>query len=128
MNIQNSTTFGFVNVITLKSFAFDRITFKPKVKLEKVKVLLNRVNLKSLIEAENGRFVSVDYIRADGIKRTLTGRLGVTSFLNGGQNTVEKDERPYLTMFDIQLRQYRTVNLKTVSAMRCNNKVYTIID
>lgn len=90
-------------------------------------VTLNRVNLKSLIESMHGKFVSIDFVKADGETRTLTGRLGVKAYLAGGQNKVMADERPYLTMFDIQISQYRTVNLETVMGMRARGKSYRLI-
>ena len=93
-----------------------------------VEVQLNRVNLRSLINQQNGLFVSVDFIKLDGETRTITGRLGVKSVLKGGQNNVESASRPYLTIFDIQLRQYRTVNLSTVSELRAGGKKYVVID
>ena len=120
MNLHNSITFG----------TFKPSTFVPERKSckSKVEVRLNRVHLESIIHKENGRFVSVDYFKEDGSLRTLTGRLGVKAYLKGGLNTVERADRPYLTMFDIQLLQYRTVNLSTVIAMRCNNIIYTVLD
>lgn len=89
---------------------------------------LNRVNLRSLIERQNGLFVSVDFKKRDGESRTLTGRLGVRSYLKGGQNNGMSDSRPYLTMFDIQLRQYRTVSLDTVQAIRAEGKTFEVAD
>ena len=91
-------------------------------------LMLNRVNLRHLIDRQNGLFLSADYRKIGGEKRTLTGRLGVKSYLKGGQNTVMRDERPYLTVFDIKLRQYRTVSLDTVSEIRMGGKIYKVID
>lgn len=88
---------------------------------------LNRVNLRTFIAEQYGKFVSVDYVKLDGGTRTLTGRLGVKKHLKGGTNNVEADSRPYLTMFDVQLRQYRTVKLDTVTAMRAAGRVYRIV-
>ena len=99
---------------------------KPKVVPEVVQ--LNRVNLRTLVVSQMGRLVSVDYVKLDGELRTLTGRLGVKSYLKGGQNKVEAADRPYLTMFDIQLCQYRTVNLSTVSSIRASGKIYRVTD
>ena len=99
-----------------------------KVKTERVVKQLNRVNLRSLVVRQNGKFVSADYRKLDGEKRTLTGRLGVTAFLKGGSNKVEADDRPYLTVFDIKLAQYRTVNLETVSAIRAQGVEYVVVD
>lgn len=105
----------------------NRASMKPsKAALEVVQ--LNRVNLRTFIVGQDGLFVSVDFKKLNGETRTLTGRLGVKSYLSGGQNKVESSDRPYLTMFDIQLRQYRTVNLSSVSEIRAEGKVYRVID
>ena len=101
---------------------------KPKAKQEKLVENLNRVNLKTFIDEQNGLFVSVTFKKIDGDSRILTGRLGVRSYLKGGRNKVEALSRPYLTMFDVQIRQYRTVSLDSVSEIRANNKIYRIVD
>lgn len=115
---------------TVDSSAANRFTFvTPKVKREPPEVVqLHRVNLRTLIVKQRGLFVSVDYVKLDGKTRTLTGRLGVVSFLKGGKNNVEADERSYLTLFDVQLLQYRTVNLATVSEIRASRKIHQVID
>ena len=95
---------------------------KPEV------VLIHRVNLKTLLLQQDGRFVGIDFKKIDGQARMLNGRLGVKYALMGGENTVMSDERAYFTMFDIQIRQYRTVNLATVSGVRAGGKVYTVVD
>jgi len=48
--------------------------------------------------------------------------------LNPDGEGVEASERPYLTIFDIQLGQYRVVNLSTVTGSRAGGKSYMIID
>lgn len=103
---------------------------KPASKVVKQKEVkqLNRVNLRTFIVRQNGKFVSVDYRKIGGEKRTLTGRLGVTFCLKGGENKVEKDERPYLTVFDVKLGQYRTVSLDTVTEIRAQGFIYQIVD
>lgn len=97
-------------------------------KADRVVKQLSRVNLRSLIVRQNGKFISADYTKLNGVKRTLTGRLGVWSFLKGGSNKVEADDRPYLTVFDIKLAQYRTLNLETVSAIRAQGVEYVVVD
>lgn len=89
---------------------------------------LHRVNLKTLIEQQGSKIVSVDYEKLDGLARTLTGRLGVKAHLKGGTNKVESGSRPYLTMFDLQLKEYRTVNLATVTEVRCGGSIYRVVD
>lgn len=91
-------------------------------------VSLHRVNLKTLLLQQRGRFVGIDFLKIDGQARMLNGRLGVKCCLRGGVNTVEGDERSYFTVYDVQVHQYRTVNLATVSAVRAGGKVYCLID
>lgn len=95
---------------------------------EREVVGLSRVNLRTFLDAREDKIVSVDFVKKDGVARTLTGRLGVKSYLKGGLNTVESYDRPYLTVFDLQICQYRTVNLSTVREVRSNGKTYRIID
>lgn len=90
--------------------------------------LLNRANLRSFLDNQNGLLVSLDYVKLDGQARTLHGRLGVRAFLKGGHNTVEAYERPYLTMFDFKIRQYRTVDLSTVHTVRAVGETWRIVD
>ncbi len=89
---------------------------------------LNRVNLKSFIEEQKGKLVSVTFVKLNGDVRQLTGRLGVTAPLKGGENTSEAAERPYLTMFDNEIKDYRNVNLSTVSQLRAAGQTFNIID
>jgi hypothetical protein len=91
-------------------------------------VELNRVNLKTFLHSQEGKFVGIDYIKNDSSERSLNGRLGVTTPLKGGTNNVESIERPYLTVYDIQAAGYRTVNLATVSRVRAENKIFDIVD
>lgn len=88
---------------------------------------LNRMNLKTFIQGLKGRIVSIDFTKLDGTKRTLVGRLGVKSQSKGGANMVEQMDRPYLTMFDMQAKGYRTVSLDTVSDLRCKGYTYKVI-
>ena len=128
MQVQSTMT----NVASSKSVVANavRAPSADRTKAKKVvaEVQLNRVNLRTLVQCQNGRFVSIDFIKADGESRTLTGRLGVKTPLKGGRNLVEADARPYLTVFDIQLGQYRTVNLSTVTGLRAGGKKYCVID
>ncbi len=89
---------------------------------------LNRVNLKSFIEEQKGKLVGVTFTKLNGDVRQLTGRLGVTAPLKGGENTSEAAERPYLTMFDNEIQDYRNVNLSTVSQLRAAGQIFNIID
>ena len=126
MQVQTAST--SVQKPSVSNLAIGDHKSPSKVAKQKEVKQLNRVNLRTFIVRQNGKFVSVDYRKIGGEKRTLTGRLGVTFCLKGGENKVEKDERPYLTMFDVKLCQYRTVSLDTVTEIRAQGLIYQIID
>lgn len=97
------------------------------VAVAKDSIPLHRVQLQEFLRKLKGRFVGVDFVKQDGSPRMLNGRLGVHQHLQGGDNKVEADHRPYLTIFDVQSGGYRTLNLATVSGLRADNKTYAIV-
>lgn len=94
------------------------------VSVEKIK----RANVKSFLQGLGGQLFGIDYLKLDKSFRSLTGRLDVKAPLKGGQNKTEALDRPYLTVFDIQLQEFRNVNLDTTMRIRANGKVYDVVD
>lgn len=88
---------------------------------------IHRVGLRSFMEKQEGRFVTVEFTKQDGSHRVLNGRLGVVAPSKGGDNKVEADHRPYLTVFDVKAAGYRTVDLSTVGRVRAQGREYTVI-
>jgi len=68
------------------------------------------------IMASNGRIFSVVFIKKDGTERTLTGRLGVTKYLNGGVSTLDADK--FITVYDMKSKGYRAVNKETIISVK----------
>lgn len=89
--------------------------------------LLHRTGLRSFLEKQQGKFVTVEFIKLDATRRVLNGRLGVETHHKGGESTVERPYRPYLTVYDVKRAGYRAVNLETVDRVRANGTEYTII-
>lgn len=88
---------------------------------------LHRVQLKSFLKSLGGKFVSLEFVKLDGSVRKLTGRFGVKAHLAGGENLVEAEDRPYLTVFDTVAKGYRTINLATVKNVRACNRTFAIV-
>ena len=65
----------------------------------------------------NDRFFTIEFIKADGSKRVMNGRLGVKKHLKGGQNCNDIDR--FLTMYDVEKEGYRNIKLDTVSPFSC---------
>lgn len=75
-----------------------------------------QTNLAAVIEASNGKFISVTFIKKDGSTRVLVGRLGVKKHLKGGESTLDADK--YITIFDTQNGGYRAINRDTIQSVR----------
>lgn len=89
---------------------------------------IKRTKVEAFLKSLGGSMFGIDYVKKDKSFRSLTGRLDVTAPLKGGQNKVEALDRPYLTVFDIHIGSFRTVNLDTALRIRANGKVYDVID
>ena len=85
-----------------------------------------REMLRSLIKATNNLFFSISFVKKNGEERTLTVRDGVESKLalpkGQGSNNQEHCSN-LITLFDVQAGHYKSVNLDTVTSIRCSGKV-----
>lgn len=75
-----------------------------------------KTDLAAVIEASNGKFISVTFTKKDGSVRVLVGRLGVKKHLKGGESTLDADK--YITIFDTQNGGYRAINRETIQSVR----------
>tara|TARA_R110000824_G_scaffold175245_2_gene353549 strand:+ start:394 stop:645 length:252 start_codon:yes stop_codon:yes gene_type:complete len=73
--------------------------------------------LESVLKATSGKFFSVVFVKKDGTTRIMNCRLGVTQHLRGGVSTL--DATKYLTVYDMQAKGYRAVNLATIKSVTC---------
>jgi len=88
---------------------------------------LARENLKEALKNTKGRFFGVEFYKKDGSVRRMNARLGVKKHLRGGTNKVEAPDRPYVTVFDIPTKGYRTVNLHTVTKVHLDGEEYEVV-
>lgn len=68
----------------------------------------------------------VVFKKQNGTMRTMRCRQGVEHNIKGGTNTVMKDDNAYLTTFDVDAFDYRTINLDTVTKLTVNGIKYKI--
>lgn len=94
----------------------------------KQRVQLHRSKVGFLLSEQAGKFVSLDFVKADGKHRTLTGRLGVHKHLAGGRKTVGFAHQPHMVVFDVEARGYRAVNLNTVQRVRAQHTEYEVTE
>ena len=70
--------------------------------------------LRKMIEGTNGKFFNVTFKKADGSSRAMNCRTNVTKHLKGGTSTTAHKDN-LVTVFDAQKKQYRCINLETVT-------------
>lgn len=87
---------------------------------------VHRTQLKDLIQKQMGRFVGIDFIKKDGTLRSLNGRLGVAKHLKTA-SCEDREDLPYVVMYDVKARGYRSVNMATVGCVRAVNTSYAVI-
>ncbi len=63
---------------------------------------------------KNGKFFSAVFTKKNGEDRTIVGRTGVRKNLTGTGRRYDPKERGYLTVFDVQAKDYRLINLQTL--------------
>ena len=72
-----------------------------------------------LIDSAGGRWFTLDFIKKNGELRTMNARVGVKKHLKGGKMSFNPDDYCYRVVWDAQKKEYRMVNLKTVSRFKC---------
>lgn len=77
-------------------------------------------------EAVGSRFFSVVFTKQNGEKRKMIARLGVKKHLKGGEKSFNDEDFNYLTVFDMQARGYRTININTLLSLKVNGRTLTI--
>lgn len=69
------------------------------------------------VEATNGRVFTAVFVKKSGDIREMNCRLKVTKHLRGGDSTTSHIER-LVTVFDMQKKEYRNINLETLKEIR----------
>jgi hypothetical protein len=83
-----------------------------------------------LYKNQQGKIITVSFIKKDGSVRHLNGRFGVNKYLKTGDNYnwTHNYDRHYLTIFDMKKLSYRVINLKTVLTVQAQGNKYLILD
>ena len=85
-----------------------------------------REMLRNLIKATNGLFFSITFKTKKNETRHLTMKDGVEShkvFPKGIGSNNQEAYSNLITLFDVQAGHYKSVNLDTVTSLKCSNKI-----
>ncbi len=86
-----------------------------------------RENVKSKLQTQGNKLMSGIFIKKDQTERKMTFRLGVKKNLKGGYNKVEAEDRSYVTVWDMKARDYRTLNLRTLTELKLGGVRYEVV-
>lgn len=88
--------------------------------------MAKREMLRNLIKATNSMFFTITWVKKNGEERTMTVKDGVEKHLvhpkGIGSNNQEHCSN-LITLFDVQAGIYKSVNLDTVTHIKCGNHV-----
>ncbi len=82
------------------------------------------LNKQDIINRVGDKFFTVDFVKKNGEKRTMNCRLGVTKHLRGGNSTTAHYDN-LLTVYDMKIHGYRTVNIETLQRITVDNETIT---
>ena len=81
-----------------------------------------------LLSAENTMFSVVFIKRTTGEVRRMLCRTGVRKYLSGGELKFIPIRRGLLSVYDMQSKGYRFINLETLISFKLGGKTYEIQD
>ena len=79
------------------------------------------------IAESNGRVFTVDFIkRTTGEPRVMNARLGVKKHLKGGTLKYNPASKNLISVFDMQKKGYRMVDIDTIYGLRIDGNDYAV--
>lgn len=79
------------------------------------------MNKQDIINRVGDKFFTVEFTKKNGELRTMNCRLGVTRHLRGGNSTTAHHDN-LLTVYDMKIHGYRTVNIETLQRLTVDNE------
>lgn len=70
-----------------------------------------------MIKSTKGKWFSCTFIKKDGTKRVMNGRIGCHKGVKGIGRKFQKEN--LVTVFDAQAKEYRMVNVDTMLTFKC---------
>ena len=80
--------------------------------------------LKAMIKSTKGKWFSCTFIKKDGSKRVMNGRIGCHKGVKGIGRKFKKDN--LVTVFDAQAKEYRMINVDTMLTFSCGNFTWKV--
>lgn len=80
------------------------------------------MNIQEFKNEVKGNFFRACFVKKDGTFREMTARFGVKKYLKGGELGYNPEALNYIIVFDVEKKEYRTINLEKLVYLRYNGK------
>lgn len=87
---------------------------------------ISQATAKTLMHKTNGKVFTAVFTKKDGSMRKMNCRLGVHSHANGKGLKYIPARYGLMTVFDMQVGAYRSVNMNTLNTLQISGKVYFV--
>lgn len=78
-----------------------------------------------IIKAMGNKIFTVTFTKKDGTTRVMNARRGVTKGVTGVGLPYNAEEKGLITVYDMKIRQFRTVNVETVQTVKSAGTTHT---
>lgn len=85
-----------------------------------------RTELETFKDMVGSNIFSVKFTKKNGDLREMVCRLGVKKHLQGGELKYDPASLGYITVFDMQVLEYRTINVSTLKQLTFNGVTYEL--
>lgn len=83
--------------------------------------MLNSKTVRTAIAETRGKIFSIVFVKKDNTQRRMLARTGVRKYLSGGESKLNPEK--FITVYDLQNKGYRAVNVDTVQQIKFKNKI-----
>lgn len=80
------------------------------------------MNIQQFKNEVKGNFFRACFVKKDGSIREMTARFGVKKYLKGGELGYSPEAHNYIVVFDVDKKEYRTINMDKLIYLRYNGK------
>jgi hypothetical protein len=87
---------------------------------------ISKVVAVELINKSKGRIFSVTFKKKDNTIRVMNCRLEVKKHLKGGELAYNPSLKGLKSVFDMQSKEYRMINLETIKRLSINGEHYIV--
>ena len=82
------------------------------------------MTLEQIVEQAGNSIFTATFVKKNGDVRVMNCRLNVKKHLKGGELKYDAKARNLLPVFDMQKKEYRMINISTLTKLKINGQVY----